>query len=94
MEPCGLAISRIIGHAQGKTLNQDALIADPDIQTFTVKNNHDFILLGSANVFDMNNSLDDINTIMGDMEQVRNTHQYAGKCAEKLLEHSLHKNKS
>ena len=53
MEPCGLPISRIIGHAEGKTSNQDALIADPDIQTFSLKNNHDFILLGSANVFDM-----------------------------------------
>ena len=61
MDPCGLTVSRIIGHTRGKTQNPDALIAEPDIQTFPLKNNHDFILLGSSNVFEMDNGLDDIN---------------------------------
>lgn len=58
--PGRLAISRAFGDIDAKIKelggNPNVLIAVPDIRSFTIKNNYDFICLGSDGIFDRLNN--------------------------------------
>jgi len=58
--PGRLSVSRTFGDAEAKLLktggNPKVVIADPEIKSFKITNEHDFVILGCDGIFDKLNN--------------------------------------
>lgn len=60
--PGRLSVSRTFGDAEAKLIktggNPKVVIADPEIKSFKITNEHDFVVLGCDGIFDKLNNQD------------------------------------
>lgn len=69
MFPGRLSVSRTIGDIEAKGAkyggNDKCVVPTPDIKTFKIKSNYDFIVLGCDGVFEKLNNQDVMNCVWG-----------------------------
>ena len=98
--PGRLSVSRTFGDPEAKLEsrggNPNVVIATPEIYSFKLNKDHDFIVLGSDGIFDKINS-DEVskcvwNTTKGEVrEKATNVHHLCGYGAEYILKNSMHR---
>ncbi len=65
--PGRLSVSRTFGDMEAKNVkyegNPNVVIAEPDIRSFQIRNNHDYIFIGCDGIFDKLNNKDIVHLI-------------------------------
>lgn len=77
--PGRLSVSRTIGDIDSKIANRNVIISQPEIKTFKIRSDTDFIVLGSDGVFDILTNEEVINAIW----------KGAGMCMQSGVENKL-----
>lgn len=68
------------------------IVAEPDIKSFRVKDEHDFILLACDGIFDKLENMDIVNQVWETLRKSQGTlHQVCGECVEIVLKSSVAK---
>lgn len=95
MLPGRLSVSRTFGDAEAKLVqtggNPNVVIATPEIKSFKITKDHDFIIMGSDGIFD---KLSNKETVQCCWNSVRdglasNVHKQCGLSVESVLKNSL-----
>ena len=93
--PGRLSVSRTFGDPEAKIPkfkgNPEVVIARPEIKSFKITNEHDFILMGCDGIFDKLSNKDVVNCVWNTVEQqaAQNIHQLSGFAIETVLKNSL-----
>jgi len=93
--PGRLSVSRSFGDAEAKLQrfggNPSVLIATPDIRSFQISPDHDFVLLGSDGVFDKVTNKEAVAEVWTSLAQRREAtvHQQCGAAVESVLRGAL-----
>jgi protein phosphatase 2C family protein 2/3 len=95
--PGRLSVSRTFGDIEAKVPklggNPNVVVAIPEIKTFKIAPEHDFIVLASDGVFDKLNSREVIKSVWDSTEQERaqQVHQQCGVGVESILRESINR---
>ena len=94
--PGRLSVSRTFGDIEAKVSkyggNPNVIIAEPEIKSFQVKDDYDFVLLGCDGVFDKLTNKEIIDQIWKTARSSTGSiHAISGQCAEMTLKLSLAK---
>ena len=96
--PGRLSVSRTFGDVETKLASlggkSGVIIATPDIRSFDIAPNHDFILIGSDGVFDKLSNREVVHCVMERLKQPpqntgRNVHLECGLAAECVIKHAI-----
>ncbi|CDW80413.1 serine threonine protein phosphatase [Stylonychia lemnae] len=97
--PGRLSVSRTFGDAEAKLLktggNPKVVIADPEIKSFKISNEHDFVILGCDGIFDKLNNQDTMACVWNSVNDnktlgfAQNIHKQSGMAVEYILKNSL-----
>jgi len=92
--PGRLSVSRTFGDIEAKLPkyggNPNAVIATPEIRSFKIKDNHDFIVLACDGIFDKLNSQEAVKMIWeSTSERASDIHQQCGLGVEGIMRESL-----
>jgi len=100
--PGRLSVSRTFGDPEAKfefrSGNPNVVVCKPDIQSFKITKDHDFIILGCDGIFDKLNN-DDVSACVWnsvtvdnkDQKLAQNVHQQSGLAVESILKNSLYR---
>lgn len=99
MLPGRLSVSRTFGDVEAKIAkfggNPKVVIAEPEIKSFKITKEHDFIVLGCDGIFDKLNNPDTIacawNSVRDNkhLGHASNVHKQSGMAVEYILKNSL-----
>lgn len=97
--PGRLSVSRTFGDAEAKLQkfggNPNVVIADPEIKSFRITKDHDFIVLGCDGIFDKLNNHDTNQCVWNSVKDnkqlqfANNVHKQSGMAVEYILKNSL-----
>jgi len=93
--PGRLSVSRTFGDAEAKLAitggNPNVVISIPEIKSFKITRDHDFIVLGSDGIFDKLSNRDTIQCVWNGCseEPQSNVHQQSRLGCEQILKNSL-----
>lgn len=93
--PGRLSVSRTFGDPEAKLPacggNPNVVIAQPDIISFKITNDHDFIVMGSDGIFDRLNNKDAIQCVWNTVreEKAQKVHQQCGIAADSVMKNAL-----
>lgn len=93
--PGRLSVSRTFGDPEAKLPkyggNPNVVVAKPDIASFQIASDHDFIAMGSDGIFDKLNSDDLVKCAWQSISQEhsKNTHEMAGIATDAIIKNSL-----
>lgn len=93
MLPGKLAVSRTMGDIESKFGKYggmpNVISAVPEIMTFKIEDDHDFILLGCDGIFDKLENEECIDLVWRHEKQHKGIHQFIGASIEGLMKESL-----
>ena len=95
VRPGGLSVSRAIGDPMAKlpshSGNPKVIIAEPDIISFKITNEHDFIVIGSDGIFDQLSNEDVVQCVWNTTikEKAFNIHQQCGVAIDCIMKNAL-----
>ncbi|KAL4467053.1 hypothetical protein ABPG74_010650 [Tetrahymena malaccensis] len=93
--PGRLSVSRTFGDIEAKVEklggNPNVVISEPEIKSFKITDDHDFIVLASDGVFDKMTSKEVIQSVWNNEEISENVHKQCSVAVESILRDSLNK---
>lgn len=93
--PGRLSVSRTFGDVEAKSENYggnpNVVIATPEIKSFKITKDHDFIAMGSDGIFDKLNNKDVVQCVWNGVanELAQNVHQQSGVGIETIIKNTL-----
>ena len=90
VQPGNLAISRSIGDIDVKEYK--AVIPDPDVRSFRLKEEYDFIVMGSDGIFDKLNDREIVDCVWKGIRRCRSVHEKVVASVEEIIRKAFARN--